>query len=120
MNNPQDIVIISPVAQNHIYKKVQEQNAYGFLFGVENGGCSGKQYVQGFVEKEPELQHFQMQNYTNGLKVLIPNQCVDDVMGVQLDLAHEGVNTRLVIINPNASGGCGCGKSFQRREETKE
>lgn len=117
MSNSESIIKISPVAQNHIYKKVQEQNAYGFLFGVEKGGCSGQQYVQGFVEQEPELAHFQMQSYDNGLKVLIPNQCVDDVMGLEMDLAQEGVNTRLVLINPNASGGCGCGKSFQRRTE---
>lgn len=106
------IIEITKAAQDHIHKVVQQQNAHGFLFGVKDGGCNGKEYLQGFVQEEPDMTRFEMQSYDNGLKVYIPNECTQILFGLKMDYVMEGVNSRLVLVNPNATGGCGCGKSF--------
>jgi iron-sulfur cluster assembly protein len=109
-----NIIEITPTAVDHIHKVVKQQKAHGFLFGVENGGCGGKQYVQELIDKAPDMNMYHEQAYDNGLKVYVSKN--DETMkmlnGCKMDYVMEGVNGRLVITNPNAKGGCGCGKSF--------
>jgi len=76
---------------------------------VKPGGCAGFQYdlffdnhiVEGDVVKE-----------FSGVNVVIDRMSVEHVDGAIIDFVDTIAESGFKIENPNAAGGCGCGKSF--------
>lgn len=77
---------------------------------VENGGCSGFQYV------------FYLDDRTNtddrvfereGIKLVVDNISYDFVKGATVDYVEELIRSAFVVTeNPSAVGGCSCKSSF--------
>jgi iron-sulfur cluster assembly accessory protein len=75
---------------------------------VEGGGCSGFQYGFAFDDKQADdtiLNH-------EGFDVAIDPQSAKHLTGVKIDWVESLQGAGFKIENPNATGGCGCGKSF--------
>jgi len=92
-------------------KKVQEDtNASdkSLRVAVVGGGCSGLQYQLGFDDKAESDASFE----SNGITVLIDPQSATSLNGIEIDYAETLEGSSFVFNNPNATGGCGCGKSF--------
>jgi len=78
---------------------------------VENGGCSGFQYVFDVTEEDvaPDDTVFSRE----GVSVLVDELSLDFVRGATVDFVEELIRAAFVIANnPNAESGCGCGVSF--------
>ena len=88
----------------------EEDMPNGFLrVRVVPGGCSGFSYEMGFDDETEESdQVFE----SDGVKVAIDELSYPYLNGSTLDF-KDGLNgTGFAIENPNATGSCGCGQSF--------
>ena len=75
---------------------------------VADGGCSGHQYSMNFDDKGEGDTVFQ----SNGVSVLVDNSSLALLDGVEIDYVEDLQGSSFVFKNPNATDGCGCGKSF--------
>lgn len=81
----------------------------GIRLGVKTTGCSGLAYVLEFVD---ELNADDTLFEDNGVNIIIDGKSLVYLDGTELDFAKEGLNEGFQFNNPNASGECGCGESF--------
>lgn len=81
----------------------------GLRIKVEGGGCSGLQY--GMRLEEAAAQDDTVFDFT-GVKVLVDTDSAALLDGVTVDFIDGLDGTGFKFENPNASGSCGCGKSF--------
>ena len=96
-------------------KKLQEflgdkpLSSVGVRISVQAGGCSGASYGMEFAET-PEAGE---QTLTaNGVKLFVHPMHASMLNGITVDFVDELMGGGFKIDNPNAKGGCGCGKSF--------
>ncbi|MCK4707130.1 MAG: iron-sulfur cluster assembly accessory protein [Gammaproteobacteria bacterium] len=103
-------ITITENAAKQIEKQLQKRGSgIGLKLGVKVSGCSGFSYVLDYAEKQAENETSFEQF---GVKVLVKNEDLDKLDGVELDYAREGINEAFKFNNPNATGECGCGESF--------
>ncbi|MBI4605507.1 MAG: iron-sulfur cluster assembly accessory protein [Planctomycetes bacterium] len=77
---------------------------------VVGGGCSGFQYRMGFDEKvTPEDRVEEIE----GVRVAVDAKSYLYLDGTEVDYQDGLMGRGFVFQNPNASGTCGCGSSFQ-------
>ncbi|HIF17922.1 MAG TPA: iron-sulfur cluster assembly protein IscA [Cycloclasticus sp.] len=94
--------------------QVQEQlnkrgKGLGLRLGVRESGCSGYAYVIDFADQvEDSDSVFEM----HGVKVIINQDSLSFLDGLELDFAREGINSAFKFNNPNVKDACGCGESF--------
>ncbi|XP_062084750.1 iron-sulfur assembly protein IscA-like 2, mitochondrial [Humulus lupulus] len=81
---------------------------------VENGGCSGFQYVFDLDEKtNPDDRVFEKE----GVKLIVDNISYDFVKGATVDYVEELIRSAFVVsTNPSAVGGCSCKSSFMVKQ----
>jgi iron-sulfur cluster assembly accessory protein len=75
---------------------------------VQGGGCSGFQYGFTFDEKKEGDAIIQ----TGGIEVVVDPQSATYLKDAKVDFVEDMRGAGFSVTNPNASGGCGCGKSF--------
>jgi len=75
---------------------------------VQGGGCSGFQYGFTFDEKKDGDAVIQ----TGGIEVVVDPQSATYLKDSKVDFVEDMRGAGFSVTNPNASGGCGCGKSF--------
>jgi len=82
----------------------------GLRLGVKGGGCSGYYYVYDFAKKiRPEKDKvFDF----DGLKVVVDARSIEFLKGAVLDWEQSLMSYGFKWKNPNATGDCGCGESF--------
>lgn len=104
-------ISISSAAAAHVEKQLMMRGSgVGIRLGVRTSGCSGMAYVLEYVDTpEPEDQVFE----GHGAKVFIDPKSLTYLDGTELDFVREGLNEGFKFNNPNVSGECGCGESFQ-------
>lgn len=88
----------------------------GLRLGVQRGGCAGLQYTM--QVGEPETDDILVEQ--GGLRVFITPDSGDYLRGCHIDYSHELSDSGFKIVNPNAARSCGCGTSFEAREEGRE
>ncbi len=81
----------------------------GLRLGVKTNGCSGMSYVLEFVDQiEAVDEVFEQYN----VKVIVDKKSLIYIDGTELDYTKEGLNEGFKFNNPNVTGECGCGESF--------
>ncbi len=102
---------VTTKAASEIKKLLAEENIPEGVLRVRvvPGGCSGFSYEMGFddeIEKSDEIVE------AEGVRVAIDELSYPYLKGGVLDF-NDGLNgTGFAISNPNATGSCGCGQSF--------
>jgi len=102
---------VTTKAASEIKKLLAEENIPEGVLRVRvvPGGCSGFSYEMGFddeIEKSDEIVE------SDGVRVAIDELSYPYLKGGVLDF-NDGLNgTGFAISNPNATGSCGCGQSF--------
>jgi iron-sulfur cluster insertion protein len=76
---------------------------------VQGGGCSGFQYGFTFDEKKEGDAVI----HTGGIDVVVDPNSAQYLKNAQVDYVEDFRGAGFSVTNPNATGGCGCGKSFQ-------
>jgi iron-sulfur cluster assembly protein len=83
---------------------------------VRGGGCSGFQYALALDKAKDEDHVFQHQ----GVAVVVDKVSMQFVFGSEVDYVDGLQGAGFVVNNPNVVAACGCGSSFQVREDAAE
>jgi len=77
---------------------------------IQGGGCGGFEYALGFDRGATELDQ---QAEFHGVTVVVDPSSAPYLKGATVDFVESIQESGFKIDNPNASGSCGCGHSFQ-------
>jgi iron-sulfur cluster assembly protein len=83
---------------------------------VRGGGCSGFQYALAFDKAREDDHVFEH----NGVAVVVDKVSMQFVFGSEVDYVDGLQGAGFAVNNPNVVAACGCGSSFQVREEAAE
>jgi iron-sulfur cluster assembly protein len=83
---------------------------------VRGGGCSGFQYALALDQPKAEDHVFEHQ----GVSVIVDKVSMQFVFGSEVDYVDGLQGAGFVVNNPNVVAACGCGSSFQVREDAAE
>ena len=81
---------------------------------VQGGGCSGFQYALGF-DRGPQDGDNEIEMH--GVRVVIDPFSAPYITGSEIDYVDALMGAGFAINNPNVTAACGCGSSFQAKEE---
>jgi iron-sulfur cluster insertion protein len=97
-------------------KKVQDLRLeegkpdWGLRLRVVGGGCSGFSYELGWEDAEQEGDQVLE---SRGVKVFVDPMSTQYVNGAEIDYVDSLYGSGFSVKNPNVTGTCGCGHSFQ-------
>ena len=91
-----------------------EEEVSVLRIAIEGGGCSGFQYALGF-DRGPQDGDNEIE--MNGVKVVIDPFSAPYLTGSEIDYVDALMGAGFAINNPNVQAACGCGSSFQAKDE---
>ncbi len=91
-----------------------EGDAEVLRIAVQGGGCSGFQYSLGF---DRGLQDGDNEIAMHGVKVVVDPFSAPYLLGAEIDFVDALMGGGFAINNPNVVAACGCGSSFQAKDE---
>ena len=83
---------------------------------VRGGGCSGFQYALAFDAPKDDDHRFEYK----GVAVVVDKTSMQFVFGSEVDWVDGLQGAGFSVNNPNVVAACGCGSSFQVREDQAE
>ncbi len=81
----------------------------GLRLGVTKTGCSGYSYVINYAD---EIDARDVVFEDKGVTVVVDPDALPLIDGTEVDFVKNGLNEAFSFRNPNISGECGCGESF--------
>ena len=106
-----EVLKLTEIAQEQAKTLLSREESVkeGLRVAVIGGGCAGLQYKIGWDDSsEEDFTH----EYGNGLKVFVDPKSATLLSGATMEFHDSLSRSGFEIENPNATGGCGCGKSF--------
>lgn len=104
---------LTPAAAVEVKKFMDAEGVTGELGGlrvaVQPGGCSGFKYSLVIEDKSTE-DDFVLDD--DGFKVFVDPFSAQYISGVTIDYVTSMQGSGFTFKNPNSTGGCGCGSSF--------
>lgn len=91
-----------------LQKELEVPEGYHLRLGVKAGGCSGFSYMLVFDQKQDGDTIYDF----DGLSVVLHDEHVQYINGMQVDFVDGLENRGFTFTNPNAQSSCGCGDSF--------
>jgi len=119
MSETTEPIILSDRAAEKIKELVAEQpngSEQALRVAVRGGGCSGFQYALAFDAPKQEDHRFT----AKGVSVVVDKTSMQFVFGSEVDWVDGLQGAGFSVNNPNVVAACGCGSSFQVKEETAE
>ena len=83
---------------------------------VRGGGCSGFQYALAFDRVKDDDHVFEV----DGVSVIVDKVSMQFVFGSEVDYVEGLQGAGFQVNNPNVVAACGCGSSFQVKEDAAE
>jgi len=87
----------------------KRDDSLGLRLGVTKTGCSGYSYVINYADRIDESD---IVFEDKGVKVVVDPDALQLIDGTEVDFVKNGLNEAFSFRNPNISGECGCGESF--------
>ena len=84
---------------------------------IQGGGCSGFQYALGF-DRGPQDGDAEIEMH--GVKVVVDPFSAPYLQGSEIDFVDALMGAGFAINNPNVVASCGCGSSFQAKDDVDE
>jgi len=91
---------LSPTAVSHLRELLNQPEPKLIRIGTRAKGCSGLAYHLEYVDK-PSMLDEQVEQ--DGVKVLIDNKALLNIIGSEMDWLSDKLNERFVFKNPNIS-----------------
>ena len=103
-------ITLTPAAAARVTTQLAQRGAgVGLKLGVKKNGCSGYAYQVDFADSVgADDTVFE----SLGVKLVVANNALEQLQGMTLDYARDGLNSSFKFVNPNVTGMCGCGDSF--------
>ncbi|KAJ2059816.1 [4Fe-4S] proteins maturation [Coemansia sp. S146] len=111
-----DAITLTDSAIRRLRYLSEKRNKTQYLrLRVDSGGCYGFSYMLDMTE-EPEANDIIVDR--KGAKMVVDDVSLPLVTGATIDWQDRLIGQAFVVLaNPNASGGCGCGASFEIKLE---
>ena len=93
-----------------------EEDVSVLRIAIEGGGCSGFQYALGF-DRGPQDGDNEIES--NGVTVVIDPFSAPYLAGSEIDYVDALMGAGFAINNPNVVAACGCGSSFQAKDDAE-
>jgi iron-sulfur cluster assembly accessory protein len=119
MDTPETAVQLTDKAAGKIKELIGSNGSadeQALRVAVRGGGCSGFQYALALDQPKAEDHVFEHQ----GVSVLVDKVSMQFVFGSEVDFVDGLQGAGFVVNNPNVVAACGCGSSFQVREDAPE
>jgi iron-sulfur cluster assembly accessory protein len=119
METPQAAVTLSDKAAEKIRELVTARanpDEQALRVAVRGGGCSGFQYALALDKAKDDDHVFEH----NGVSVIVDKVTMQFVFGSQVDFVDGLQGAGFTVNNPNVVAACGCGSSFQVKEDAAE
>lgn len=115
METPDAAIKISDVAAEKLKELLASQpdEDQALRVAVRGGGCSGFQYALALDKRKDDDNVFEH----NGVSVLVDKVSMQFVFGSEVDYVEGLQGAGFAVNNPNVVAACGCGSSFQVRED---
>jgi len=116
METPENAIILTEKAAEKINELLgsQEDGAEQALrVAVRGGGCSGFQYALAFDKIKDDDNVFS----DRGVSVAVDKVSMQFVFGSTVDYVEGLQGAGFQVNNPNVVAACGCGSSFQVKDE---
>jgi iron-sulfur cluster assembly protein len=114
-----DAITLSPKAVEKIGELLGSQGDTGdqaLRVAVRGGGCSGFQYALAFDRVKDDDNVFEV----DGVAVVVDKVSMQFVFGSEVDFIEGLQGAGFQVNNPNVVAACGCGSSFQVKDEAAE
>ena len=103
-------ISLTEAAATRVQKYLQAQGAgVGLRLGITRTGCSGYSYVVNYAE---HIGKDDVVFEDHGVKIVVDPDALQLIDGTQVDFVKNGLNEAFSFKNPNVTGECGCGESF--------
>lgn len=103
-------ISLTESAANRVRKLLDgRDDAVGLRLGVKKTGCSGYSYVINYAD---EVGAVDVVFEDKGVKVVVDPEALQLIDGTEVDFVRNGLNEAFSFRNPNITGECGCGESF--------
>ena len=103
-------ISLTESAANRVRKLLDARDeAVGLRLGVKKTGCSGYSYVINYAD---EVGTADVVFEDKGVKVVVDPEALRLIDGTEVDFVRNGLNEAFSFRNPNITGECGCGESF--------
>jgi iron-sulfur cluster assembly accessory protein len=115
MDTPEAAIKITDIAAGKLQELLaaQEDADQALRVSVKGGGCSGFQYSLALDKRRDEDHVFEH----NGVAVIVDRVSMQFVFGSEVDYVEGLQGAGFAVNNPNVVAACGCGSSFQVRED---
>lgn len=90
-----------------------ETEGQALRVAVRGGGCSGFQYALAFDRAKEDDHVFEV----DGVAVVVDKVSMQFVIGSEVDYVEGLQGAGFQVNNPNVVAACGCGSSFQVKED---
>jgi iron-sulfur cluster assembly protein len=94
----------------------QPEQDQALRVAVRGGGCSGFQYALALDSKKDDDHVFE----DHGVAVIVDKTSMQFVLGSEVDYVDGLQGAGFQVNNPNVVAACGCGSSFQVREDADQ
>lgn len=99
---------------SHLATRLKTVTAtHSLRLGVDGGGCSGMRYT---FEPDPTQQADDLVVEKEGARLLVDPISLPWVQDAEVDWDTQVFGSSIVVRNPQAASGCGCGISFAPKE----
>ena len=119
MNAPESAVTVSDAAAEKIrglIEGAEEAADQALRVAVKGGGCSGFQYALALDKPKGDDHVFEH----NGVSVVVDKVSMQFVFGSQVDYVDGLQGAGFTVNNPNVVAACGCGSSFQVKDDAQQ
>jgi len=115
METPEAAIKITDVAAGKLKELLasQAESDQALRVAVRGGGCSGFQYALALDKRKEDDKVFEH----NGVSVLVDKVSMQFVFGSEVDYVEGLQGAGFAVNNPNVVAACGCGSSFQVKDE---
>ena len=111
------MLTLTPAATKYLQENLESSpdGTLGIRLGLRDAGCSGFAYTFDFATSKNEND----QIYSFGeILIFVDAKFSKALYGMEIDYVTQGVNSLLQFNNPNVVNSCGCGESFQFKDDS--
>ena len=104
------MIQLTEQAENHIKHALERRaDAVAFRLAIKKSGCASFSYAPSFAQEILPTDYVLREN---GAVVTIPQDSLPYLRGTTIDYVKQGLSHVFSYHNPNAENACGCGESF--------